>query len=137
MPRRGNVYDVRTLTAAGIVVAFLRPTNYLTTNGTSVDVSDNAFIRNNVVVSSPTQSSVALVGGVSTGGIYAHSKSTLRINRNSITDGPQSSSAFDNVRFVVAGGMTQTDGGMIDIRSNNVVFSTAIATVLGALGFAG
>ena len=77
MPRRGNVYDVRTLTAAGIVVAFLRPTNYLTTNGTSVEVPDNAFIRNNVVVSSPTQSSVALVGGVSTVGIYVHSKSTL------------------------------------------------------------
>ena len=126
---RGNVYDVSTLSAAGIVVAFLRPTNYLTTNGTSVEVSDNAFIRNNVVVSSPIESSVALVGGVSTGGIYVHSKSRLRINRNSITDGPQSSSAFDNVRFVVAGGMTQTDGGMIEIVRNSVVFSTAIATL--------
>eukprot|EP00658_Telonema_sp_P-2_P066371 TRINITY_DN5540_c0_g1_i1.p1 TRINITY_DN5540_c0_g1~~TRINITY_DN5540_c0_g1_i1.p1 ORF type:complete len:637 (-),score=170.99 TRINITY_DN5540_c0_g1_i1:456-2366(-) len=126
---RGNVYDVSTLTAAGIVVAFLRPTNYLTTNGTTVDVSGNGFIRNNVVVSSPTQSSVALVGGVSTGGIYVHSKSMLRIGRNSITDGPQSSSAFDNVRFVVAGGMTQTDGGIIDIMRNHVVFSTVIATL--------
>ena len=126
---RGNVYDVSTLSAAGIVVAFLRPTNYLTTSGTSVDVSDNAFIRNKVVVSSPTQSSVALVGGVSTGGIYVHTKSTLTIGRNSITDGPESSSAFDNVRFVVAGGMTQTGGGIIDIARNNVVFSTAIATL--------
>ena len=125
----GNLYDVSTLSSTGIVVAFLRPTNYLTTAGTVVDVSDNAFIRNNVVVSSPTQSSVALVGGASTNAIKVHTSSSLRINRNSITDGPLSSSSFGNVRFVVAGGLTQTGGGTIDIANNGVVFATQIATL--------
>jgi hypothetical protein len=125
----GNVYDVNALSAAGIVVAFLRPTNWLTTNGTLVEVSDNAFIRNSVVVSSPTQSSIALVGGVSNVGIDVHNGSRLVIRGNSVSDGPQSSSAFDNVRIVVCGGLTQTGGGLIDITHNSFVFATAIATL--------
>eukprot|EP00164_Ancoracysta_twista_P030219 GFYU01061595.1.p1 GENE.GFYU01061595.1~~GFYU01061595.1.p1 ORF type:complete len:245 (+),score=56.99 GFYU01061595.1:36-770(+) len=125
----GNAFDVSTLSAAGIVVAFLRPTNYLTTASTVVDVSGNAFVRSNVVVSSPTQSSVALVGGVSTGEINVHTNSRLRINLNSITDGPLTSSAFNNVRFVVAGGLTQTGGGTIDLANNGVVFATQIDTL--------
>ena len=126
---KGNVYDVSGLTVAGFVAAFLRPTNYLTTSGTVVEVSDNVFIRNNVAISSPTQTSIALVGSISNVGIYVHASSSLRIYRNSITDGPTSSDAFTNVRFLVAGGLTQTGGGMINITNNTVVFATTIATL--------
>ena len=126
---KGNVYDVSGLTVAGFVVSFLRPTNYLTTSGTIVEVLDNAFIRDNVRISSPTETSVVLVGGVSTTGLFVHTSSILRISGNSITDGPTTSSAFTNVRFLVAGGLTQTGGGLITITNNAIVFASSIPTL--------
>ena len=121
-----NTFDLSIVTATALVQSYLRATNINATSGAMINVDSNSFTRSQLTVSSPSLSSIAFVG--SSGSIRVSGAARLLIAGNTVTEGSGASSAFTNLRFLVAGALVQA-GGVVGVDRNAVIFSTTPETL--------
>eukprot|EP00658_Telonema_sp_P-2_P066379 TRINITY_DN5540_c0_g2_i3.p1 TRINITY_DN5540_c0_g2~~TRINITY_DN5540_c0_g2_i3.p1 ORF type:complete len:639 (-),score=184.17 TRINITY_DN5540_c0_g2_i3:524-2440(-) len=123
-----NAYSLSIVTAASLAQTYLRATDINATNGAMVKVEGNSFTRSQLTGTvSPPESSIAFVG--SSGSIRVSDAARLHISGNTVTEGSGASTAFTNLRFLVAGVLDQAAGGMVGVDRNSVVFSTTPETL--------